>query len=194
MAETFNESLHTPDAEVHYSANALTSALSEGAKKSGSIDERPIEILLGWALNTNSWLGPELFDFPEGLRYRTQNIQGLADVSGFSPDVAWSRGATPMAQVELKRDAQMNWTERNGYQLDWYARNHGEGKHLTVLLPEFRKARFKKLMDEELEASEKWTIVTYEETLAQLLSRGISGLPDGQVRELVLLIIRSQGI
>jgi hypothetical protein len=34
-------------------------------------------------------MGPEVFGFPEGLDYRTKEIKGLADVSGFSREITW---------------------------------------------------------------------------------------------------------
>lgn len=182
-----------PETEIHYSVSALASVLSEGAKKYKGIDERPIETLLTFALNATSWLGSELFGFPEGLNYRTQNIRGLADVAGFSPDREWTKGSAPVAQLEFKRDAQMN-LNANGYQFDWYASNHGAGDHLTVLLPESRRAIFQRDMDELVDTSERWTIVTFEEALERLTSRGVAELPEGQARELLLTMIRAQGI
>ena len=99
-----------------------------------------------------------------------------------------------MAQLEFKRGAQMNYSNVNGYQLDWYAANHGDGDHLTVLLPESRKAIFQRDMDAEVDSSERWTIVTFEEALERLTSRGVVELPDGQARELLLTMIRAQGL
>ncbi|WP_104086298.1 hypothetical protein [Arthrobacter sp. GMC3] len=194
MTQAAHENVPLAPSQVHYSANALVSALAAGAKKYKGVDERPIETLLCLALNMNSWLGPEFFGFPKGLQYRTQNISGLADVAGFSPETDWVKGMTPVAQIELKRDAQMNFSESKGYQLDWYAKNHIHSDHLVVLLPGFKLRPFQRDMDKHVHHSEWWQVITYETILEALTDHGVAELEAGPTRTLVLTMIRAQNI
>lgn len=165
MTETDEEaqqSLAALEPQIHYSANALVSALAESVNESQPALEQPIEALLGFALSNNHWLGARVFGFPNDLHYRTQPTKSFADVSGYCRDSEWFPNKQPIVQIEVMRAADLNHAMGYGIHLDWPR------------------------------TSARWRVMTYGDILERLVSAGVSELESGQARTLMLTMIRQR--
>jgi hypothetical protein len=188
-------------AQIHFSANALVSALAGGPNAYPGIDELPIQALLGFALSNNPWLGARAFGFPQRLHYRTQQSNSFADISGYSTGSEWSPSKQPIVQIEVLSQVDLNNPIGLGTQLDWYAQYlhdstdsvhaKDQGDHLIIMTPEEKAPLVQELILNWARTASHWRVVTYKEVLESLTTAGVTALKTDQARTLMLTMIRS---
>lgn len=189
-----------PQAQIHFSANALVSALAGGPNAYPEIDELPIQTLLGFALSNNPWLGTKVFGFPNDLHFRTPSTNGLADVSGYSTVTDWSPSKSPTVQIQVLPDVDLSNGLQLGIHLDWYALAQEDSTtpdaqgvpvhHLIVMTPAEKAPTAREMISIWARTESRWQVISYEDVLERLESAGITELEAGQAQTLMHIMIR----
>jgi hypothetical protein len=187
--------------QIHFSANALVSALAGGPSVFPGIDELPIPALLGFALSNNPWLGARVFGFPQRLHYRTQESKSFADISGYSTSAEWFPGKQPVVQVKVMPQVDLNDAIGLGIQFDWYAQylqdnadsDHMDdrGDQLIIITPGEEAPVVHELIMNWARTAARWRVVSYEEVLERVVSAGVTSLETDQARTLMRTLTRS---